>query len=362
MDFRDSADEAEFRGRLREWLAEHAASFKSTGDDYWTTMGEWHQALYRAGFFGTSWPKEFGGQELAPVYDVIVDEELARASAPPRPSLGYLVVGLGHHGSKELQQRFLPGMINGTERWCQGFSEPGAGSDLASLRTKATRDGDNYVIEGHKIWTSYSDVADWCLLLARTDPDVPRHKGISAFVISMHQPGVVQRPLKMINGVSTEFGQVEFDGATVPADHMVGAPGEGWKLAMTVVSHEREPSTLGYAARYVKLVAEMGRLAGGEISPELAWAAVESEMLRLHVRRRLSEQLDGLTHGPDGSLDKLLMTWTEQSVGHAALQVGGTTDSELLNHYLYSRSQSVMGGTSQIQKNIIASRILGLGV
>ena len=131
---------------------------------------------------------------------------------------------------------------------------------------------------------------------------------------------------------------------------------------MTVVSHEREPSTLGYAARYVKLVAEMGRLAGGEISPELAWAAVESEMLRLHVRRRLSEQLDGLTHGPDGSLDKLLMTWTEQSVGHAALQVGGTTDSELLNHYLYSRSQSVMGGTSQIQKNIIASRILGLGV
>jgi alkylation response protein AidB-like acyl-CoA dehydrogenase len=362
LDFRDSPEEAAFRERLRTWLSGQAGAFATSGDDYWARQGEWHQALYSAGFFGLSWPKKFGGQELPPVYDVIVDEELARAGAPPRPSLGYLVVGLGEHGSEELQQRFLPGMINGTERWCQGFSEPGAGSDLASLRTKATRDGDNYVIEGYKIWTSYSDVADWCLLLARTDPDAPRHKGISAFIISMHQPGITQRPLQMINGVTTEFGQVEFDGAIVPADQMVGAPGQGWALAMTVVSHEREPSTLGYSARYGKLVRQMAKRVGGDIPDELAWAAVESEMLRLHVRRRLSEQLDGLSHGPDGSLDKLLMTWTEQSVGHAALSVGGTQDPELLSAYLYSRAQSVMGGTSQIQKNIIASRILGLGV
>jgi len=361
LDFRDSPDEAEFRNKLRTWLAENAGAFKASGDDYWTCQGEWHQALYRAGFFGTSWPKEFGGQQLPPVYDVIVDEELARAGAPPRPSLGYLVVGLGHHGSKELQQRFLPGMINGTERWCQGFSEPDAGSDLASLTTTATRDGDNYVIHGHKIWTSYSDVADWCLVLARTDKDVPRHKGISAFIVSMHQPGIEQRPLKMINGVTTEFGQVAFDGAVVPADQMVGAPGEGWALAMTVVSHEREPSTLGYSARYGKLVREMASRVD-KAPAELVWAAVEAEMLRLHVRRRLSEQLDGIKHGPQGSLDKLLMTWTEQSVGHAALAVCGTRDPELLSAYLYSRAQSVMGGTSQIQKNIIASRILGLGV
>ncbi|HET6733313.1 acyl-CoA dehydrogenase family protein [Mycobacterium sp.] len=361
MDFRDSPEEADFRDKLRTWLSDNAGTFKASGDDYWTRQGEWHQALYQAGFFGTSWPREFGGQELAPVYDVIVDEELARAGAPPRPSLGYLVVGLGHHGSKELQQRFLPGMINGTERWCQGFSEPGAGSDLASLTTTATRDGDNYVIHGHKIWTSYSDVADWCLVLARTDKEVPRHKGISAFIVSMHQPGIEQRPLKMINGVTTEFGQVAFDGAVVPADQMVGSPGEGWALAMTVVSHEREPSTLGYSARYGKLVREMASRV--EQAPaELVWAAVEAEMLRLHVRRRLSEQLDGIKHGPQGSLDKLLMTWTEQSVGHAALAVTGTSDPELLSAYLYSRAQSVMGGTSQIQKNIIASRILGLGV
>ncbi|HME49528.1 acyl-CoA dehydrogenase family protein [Mycobacterium sp.] len=360
MDFRDSPDEAAFRDRLRAWLQQRARGFAASGDDYWARQGEWHRALYEAGFFGLSWPREYGGHELPPVYDVILDEELARAGAPPRPSLGYLVVGLGRHGSARLRQRFLPGMINGTERWCQGFSEPDAGSDLASLKTTATRRGDDYVIDGHKIWTSYSDVADWCLLLARTDPDAPRHRGISAFVVSMKQPGVVQRPLRMINRVTTEFGQVLFDGASVPAEQMVGAPGEGWALAMTVVGHEREPSTLGYSARYGKLVRQLASRVDDDVPEELAWAAVQSEMLRLHVRRRLSEQLDGVSHGPEGSLDKLLMTWVEQSVGHAAVAVGGTRDPELLSAYLYSRAQSVMGGTSQIQKNIIASRILGL--
>ena len=362
MDFRDSPQEADFRARLRAWLAETADEFPTSGDEYWARQGEWHRALYAAGFFGASWPKEFGGHELPPVYDVIVDEELAVAGAPPRPSLGYLVQGLGRHGSKELQQRFLPGMINGTERWCQGFSEPGAGSDLASLTTTATLEGDHYVVHGHKIWTSYSDVADWCLLLARTDSDVPRHQGISAFIVDMHQPGIEQRPLQMISGVTREFGQVHFDGATVPADQLIGSPGDGWKMAMTVVGHEREPSTLGYAARYEKLVRQLASRHDGPPPDDLTWAAVHTEVLRQHVRRRLSEQLDGVVHGPDGSLDKLLMTWVDQSVGHAVLAVTGTTDPELLGSYFYSRAQSVMGGTSQIQKNIIASRILGLGV
>ncbi|MFC9875572.1 acyl-CoA dehydrogenase family protein [Nocardia salmonicida] len=361
MDFRDSPEEAAFRERLREWLSGVAGRFPTSGDEYWAKQGEWHRALHAAGFFGLSWPREHGGHELPPVYDVILDEELALAGAPPRPSLGYLIQGLGRHASKQLQQRFLPGMIDGTQRWCQGFSEPDAGSDLAALRTTATLDGDSYVLQGHKIWTSYSDVADWCLLLARTDSEVPRHKGISAFVVSMKQPGVQQRPLRMMSGITTEFGQVHFDGARVPADQMVGSPGDGWALAMTVVGHEREPSTLGYAARYGKLVRQLAARTSGPLPADLAWAAVQTEMLRLHVRRRLSEQLDGVSHGPEGSLDKLLMTWVEQSVGHAALTVGGTRDPELLSAYLYSRAQSVMGGTSQIQKNIIASRILGLG-
>jgi alkylation response protein AidB-like acyl-CoA dehydrogenase len=375
MDYRDSPGEASFRARLRSWLATRAGDFTLSGDEYWTRYGEWHRALYDAGFFGLSWPKRYGGHDLPPVYDVIVDEELARAGTPPRPSLGYLVEGLGRHGSEELRQRFLPGMINGTERWCQGFSEPGAGSDLASLTTSAVRDeavrsGADYIINGHKIWTSYSDVADWCLLLARTDPagpaegglaeGRPRHKGISAFIVDMHQPGIEQRPLKMISGVSTEFGQVRFDGARVPAANMVGQPGQGWALAMTIVSHEREPSTLGFTARYAKTVRVLDERAGAAPPAELLWAKVETEMLYAHVRRRLSEQLDGTTHGPGGSLDKLLMTWTEQTVGHAALAVAGTTDPEMLQTYLYSRAQSVMGGTAQIQKNIIAGRILGL--
>jgi alkylation response protein AidB-like acyl-CoA dehydrogenase len=362
LDFRDSAQEAAFRERLRSWLSVHAKEFSGAGDEYWVRMADWHRALYEGGFFGLSWPRDYGGHDLPPVYDVIVDEELVRAGAPPRPSVGYLVHGIGRHGSDELRKRLLPGIISGTERWCQGFSEPGAGSDLASLTTTATRDGDNYVVHGHKVWTSYSDVADWCLLLARTDPEAKRHRGLSAFVIAMKQPGVQQRPLRMMNGVTNEFGQVFFDGANVPADRMVGAPGDGWAVAMTVVGHEREPSTLGYAARYGKLVRELLARNDGPIPEELTWAAVQSEMLTHHVRRRLSEQLDGVSHGPEGSLDKLLMTWVEQSVGHAALAVTGTRDPDLLSAYLYSRAQSVMGGTSQIQKNIIASRILGLGV
>jgi alkylation response protein AidB-like acyl-CoA dehydrogenase len=362
MDYRDSPEEELFRNRLRHWLTQRTGAYDSSGDRYWAQQATWHKELYVAGFLGLSWPRAYGGQDLPPVYDVILDEELARAGMPARPGLGYLVIGLGRHGSDALCARFLPGMIDGTERWCQGFSEPDAGSDLASLRTVAVRDGDDYVIHGHKVWTSYSEDADWCLLLARTDPAAKRQRGISAFVISMHQPGIEQRPLRMINGVTQEFGQVSFNGATVPADQMVGAPGDGWALAMTVVGHEREPSTLGYAARYVKLVKSMAKMTGGTAPPELTWAAIQTEMLCAHVRRRLSEQLDGVSHGPEGSLDKLLMTWVEQSVGHAALAVAGSSDPELLSAYLYSRAQSVMGGTSQIQKNIIASRILGLGV
>ena len=319
-----------------------------------------------------SWPQRFGGHDQPSVFDVILDEELAAAGAPPRPSLGYLVQGITTHASEAIQQRFLPGLISGRERWCQGFSEPDAGSDLASLRTTATRDGDDYVIHGHKIWTSYSDVADWCFLLARTNPDVPKHKGLSAFAVPMRQPGITQYPLRMINGITREFGQVVFDGARVPAANMIGEPGEGWRIAMTIVSHEREPSEVGYVARYVKTAKDLETTVRkkpdafrSDQREAVAWAYVQAEMLRLHVRRRLSERLSGPDHGPGGSIDKILMTWVEQAVGTAALSVAGSHavvdgDDVALKIYLYSRAQSVMGGTSQIQKNIIATRILGL--
>lgn len=373
MDFADSPEEAAFRSRLRTWLVANNPGLptSSTSDDYWAAQAAWHRALFGAGFFGLSWPRRFGGHELPSVYDVILDDELAAAGAPPRPSLGYLVQGMLEHAGPDVQERFLPGLISGDERWCQGFSEPEAGSDLASLRTRADEDGDEFVLSGHKIWTSYSDVADWCLVLARTDHDVPKHKGITAFAVPMHQPGIEQRPLRMINGITSEFGEVLFDGARVPAANMIGGRGEGWRLAMTVVSHEREPGELGFVGRYAKVVDDLTRRVRAEPARfddeqrrDLTWAIVETEMLRLHVRRRLSDRLDGITHGPEGSVDKLLMTWVEQAVGHAALAVGGAAhdgaDDTPLRVYLYSRAQSVMGGTSQVQRNLVATRILGL--
>ncbi|MGA2835526.1 MAG: acyl-CoA dehydrogenase family protein [Acidimicrobiales bacterium] len=373
MDFGDAPEEAGFRLRLRAWLELHNPGLpaSSTDDEYWSGQAAWHRSLYDAGFFGVTWPVSIGGQGLPSVYDVIVDDELAAAGAPPRPSLGYLVEGILEHADEDVQARFLPGIVNGRDRWCQGFSEPDAGSDLASLRTRADRDGDEYVITGHKVWTSYSDDAEWCLVLARTDHEVARHQGISAFALPMGQPGVEQRPLPMINGITKEFGEVLFDAARVPAANMIGRPGEGWPLAMTIVSHEREPHELGFAGRYTKQVKDLVAdvrgdpgAYGTEQVRDLAWAIVESEMLRLHVRRRLSDRLDGIVHGPEGSVDKLLMTGTEQTVGHAALSIGGARgtgpDDTLMKVYLYSRAQSVMGGTSQIQRNLVAGRILHL--
>ena len=373
MDFGDSSAEAAFRLRLREWLRTNTPKLpaSSTDDAYWEAQAAWHRSLYDAGFFGVSFPKEIGGQGLPTVYEAIVDDELAEAGAPARPSLGYLVHGILKHGSDDTKRRFLPGIVNGRDRWCQGFSEPDAGSDLAALRTRAERDGDDYVITGRKIWTSYSDDAEWCLLLARTDPAVPKHRGISAFAFPMRQPGVEQRPLRMINGLMKEFGEVLFDDARVPAANMIGQPGDGWSLAMTVVSSEREPGEIGFVARYKKLVKELTRRVRAERSKfgfeqlrDLGWAIVEAEMLRLHVCRRLSDRLGGISHGPEGSVDKLLMTTAEQAVGHAALAIGGAAegdgDDSWLKVYLYSRSQSVMGGTSQIQRNLIARRVLGL--
>jgi alkylation response protein AidB-like acyl-CoA dehydrogenase len=372
MDFRDSPEEAAFRTRLRAWLVDNNPHLppSSTSDEYWERQPDWHRALHRAGFFGLSWPEEYGGHGAPTVQDVIVDEELARAGAPPRPSLGYLVQAFLHHANDDVRGRFLPGLIDGTVRWCQGFSEPDAGSDLASLRTLAVRDGDEFVVTGTKVWTSYSDLADRCFLLARTDPDVVKHRGLSAFAIRMDQPGVEQRPLKMINGITREFGEVVFDGARVAATDMIGEPGEGWRIAMTVLSHEREPQELGNASRYAKTVDHLiGRAEArddldDEQRRDLAWAIVESDMLQRLVSIRLSERLDGIEHGPKGSIDKLLMTQVEQAVGNAALSIGGSAfdgnDPSMLSTYLYSRAQSVMGGTAQIQKNLIAARILEL--
>ena len=239
------------------------------------------------------------------------------------------------------------------------------------MRTRADRDGDEYVLTGHKVWTSYSDDADWCLVLARTDHDVPKHKGISAFAVPMHQPGIEQRPLPMINGITKEFGEVLFDGARVPAANMIGAPGEGWSLAMTVVSHEREPHELGFAGRYAKLVkdltdqvreagpdvqhragprAGLGHRRGGDVAHARVPTAFGPPGRRLPRPRGLGRQAahdrDRAGRGPCRALGR------RRGRGRGA--------DTWLKVYLYSRAQSVMGGTSQIQRNLVAGRILGL--
>ena len=320
-----------------------------------------------------SWPTEIGGPGPA---DRLRGDRSTRSWPPPAPRRGRASAtscrASSSTASEDVQRRFLPGIVNGRERWCQGFSEPDAGSDLASLRTRAERDGDDYVITGHKVWTSYSDVADWCLVLARTDPDVPKHKGLSAFVVSMDQPGIEQRPLRMINGITTEFGEVLFDGARVPAaehDRRARrrlAPGHdrGQPRARAGRARLRRPLHARPSTSSPSSVRDDRDRFGAEQVRDLGWAMVEAEMLRLHVCRRLSDRLDGISHGPEGSVDKLLMTSVEQAVGHAALAIGGAGhdggDDTWLKVYLYSRAQSVMGGTSQIQRNLVATRILGL--
>ena len=281
--------------------------------------------------------------------------------------------GILEHADDDVQARFLPGIVNGRDRWCQGFSEPDAGSDLASLRTRADRDGDDYVITGHKVWTSYSDDAEWCLVLARTDHEVAQAQGhLRLRPPHAASPASSSGRCTMINGITKEFGEVLFDGARVPAANMIGRPGEGWPLAMTIVSHEREPHELGFAGRYAKqvkdLVAEVQRAPRAATAPSRSatWPGLSSN------RRCCGCTSVGgsptvstaSSHGPEGSVDKLLMTWTEQAVGHAALSIGGVratgSDDTLMKVYLYSRAQSVMGGTSQIQRNLVASRILHL--
>jgi alkylation response protein AidB-like acyl-CoA dehydrogenase len=361
MDFDMPPADDPRRLAVRDWIAGHPEPSNAE--------------LHGAGYVVPHWPSPWG-LDADPIHQLIIDAELRAAGVRRTPvstnpiGVGWAAPTIHLAGSDWQRQRFLDPIFRGDEYWCQMFSEPDSGSDLASLATRAVRDGDEYVLNGSKIWTSGGHHAQFGILIARTDPDVPKHKGLSAFVVSMDQPGIEQRPLRMINGITTEFGEVLFDGARVPAANMIGELGDGWRLAMTIVSHEREPGELGYVARYSKAVnqlaarvrSEPNRYGPGQVR-ELGWAMIEAEMLRLHVCRRLSDRLDGISHGPEGSVDKLLMTSVEQAVGHAALAIGGAGhagDDTWLRQYLYSRAQSVMGGTSQIQRNLVATRILGL--
>jgi alkylation response protein AidB-like acyl-CoA dehydrogenase len=371
VEFRDDDQAAEFRARFRNWLVTHAPTGPAPlyGPERARYWAGWHRSLYEGGWMGLSWPAEYGGRGLPARYEAIFNDEIGRAGAPPAPHVGFLGRALLHFGTDGQKRRHLPGLLSGDEVWCQGFSEPGAGSDLAALRTRAERRGDHYVVAGQKIWTSDAAWADWCLLLARTDPDAPRHQGISALLVDMRTPGIEVRPIVQING-DTEFNEVFFTDAVVPAGNLLGEPGQGWSIAMTTVGYERGPTDAGFSSRYLRLIGELEELAHTiELSTAqrfaLARARVHVDVLRAHVQRSLGRRDDGSAPGPEGSIDKLLGTRAEQLLHHVALDLHGTAAltgeaPAVLSEYLYSRAASIAGGTSEVQRSIVAERLLGL--
>jgi alkylation response protein AidB-like acyl-CoA dehydrogenase len=368
MDFRDDPDEAAFRAELRTWLADHRPAGPSplAGPTRAEYAHAWHRALYDAGWMGLSWPTEYGGRGLSSSHEAIFNDELGRAGAPAAPHVGFLGRALLHYGTDEQRARFLPALLSGDEVWCQGFSEPGAGSDLANITTRATPVDDGYLVNGQKVWTSDAAWADWCLLLVRTDDTEARHRGISALLVDMHSPGVEVRPIVQING-DEEFNEVFFTDVEVPGDGLLGAPGEGWAIAMTTVSYERGPADVGFTSRYVRVLRDLAVVAAASTTTTeermaLARAHVELEALRAHVLRSLCARADGRAPGHEGSIDKLLGTRVEQRLHHVSLdlQRGALTGAapQALSDYFYSRAASIAGGASQIQRTLIAEHLL----
>lgn len=376
MDYRDTPDEAEFRGRLRAWIAAHAPrSLPHEAEAKVAALNEWHRELYRGGWIGLTFPVEYGGHGMSPVYEAILNDELGLAGAPPPPAIGHITNAIRIFGSDEHKRAHLPGLLSSTVRWCQGFSEPNAGSDLAGISTRATHTVDDagrevYRIEGQKIWTSEAVWSQWCLLLCRTEPELPAHRALSMLLVPMDTPGLECREIITAYG-TREFAEVFFTGAEVPAANVLGEPGTGWAIAMQLLGYERGPADVGWVARLTRMLIVLcedvraGLVAAGPAERrDLARAWVELRALVLHVQRTMSSRLDGSTPGPEGSIDKLLVTRAEQLLNHVNLQLRGAAplldEGVEIESYFWSRAQSIFGGTQQIQRNIVAQRVLGL--
>ncbi|MFJ9176137.1 acyl-CoA dehydrogenase family protein [Streptomyces sp. NPDC102360] len=372
LDFGDPSDLTRLRHELRAWLAEHPLPERRPDEEPALFLHRWHRMLHSGGWVGLDVPEEYGGRGLTALHQVAVSDELGACRAPGVPRIGYLAHALLEFASHEQRARLLPRMLTGDDVWCQGFSEPGAGSDLAGMATYARRaeDGGHYTINGQKLWTSYAQYSRYCLLLARTDTEARAHRSITAFVLPLDRPGVTVRPLKAANG-DDEFCELFLDDVRIEAAERIGAEGDGWPLAMTTVNYERNALDTGHLSKYGLLLERLrrelhdrsGGLPDGIVSA-VGRCVVDYEVLVAHARRRTAERLAGRTAGPESSIDKLLMTRAEQRLYETALRVlpdqlaeaGGAVYGE----YLYSRAASVYGGTSQIQRNIIAKRLLRL--
>lgn len=387
MDLNLNPDELKFRDELRAWLSANVpAPFAGRGGEeekgeHFEYLRAWQKKVCDAGWAGISWPKEYGGRGARLIEQAIFTEEWARAEAPQLINvLGLSLIGptIISVGTPEQKQRFLPKILSAEEIWCQGFSEPNAGSDVASLGTKAVLDGDHFVVNGQKIWTSLAHVADWCLLLVRTDPNVPKHKGITALLVDMHSPGVTVRPLRQMTGDSS-FNEVFFDNVRVPVANVLGEVNKGWSTAITTLMNERAHLGTGIYVQFKRnldLLLERSRQIkrGGKpvsedpvIRQKIAQAYMELEIFRLTNTRALSKMHNQSVPGPEGSILKL--QWSEYNqrfqqiamevLGPAA-QLHGFDDGQWIFNYLRTRANTIEAGTSEIQRNIVAERVLGL--
>jgi alkylation response protein AidB-like acyl-CoA dehydrogenase len=391
MDLRYTADELAFRDELRAWLGEVLPGIgpRPPATD-WPARRvydtAWQRMLFDAGYAGINWPKEVGGRGASPVEHLIFLEEAERARAP---YVGVMFVALLHAGptlvveaTDEQRQAHLPRILRGDEVWCQGFSEPEAGSDLASLRTRAIRDGDDYVISGQKIWTSNAQVADYCEMLVRTDPDAPKHRGISWLIVPMDTPGIDIRPLKAFDGAE-EFSEVFLDEVRVPVANRVGDENDGWRVTMTTLGFERGTAFVSEMLGAMELVSELAAIAkkvtrrsstaweDAGLRRDLAEVAADLDALWVLTKRNISEANNQGVPGVGGSVFKLHYAETRQRLGtlaHRILDraslslddVGGLPTGEHVEGRIHAISISIAAGTTQIQRNIVGERILGL--
>ena len=380
-----SAEDEAFRQEVRTWLEEALADgfahLKGRGH-----LGEmdvemegrlaWERKLAEGRWTCVSWPEEHGGRGLSLYREVIFYEEYARSGAPGRVNhVGEHLLGptLIHHGTPAQRERFLPGIRAGTEIWCQGYSEPNAGSDLANVQTRAVRDGEEWVIDGQKVWTSLAPWAQWCFVLCRTNPELPRHKGISCLLVPMDQPGVSIVPIKQITG-SAEFAEVFFEGARTAADLVVGPVDGGWKVAMGTLAIERGASTLGQQLMFdgeLQRVVAAARRTGAAQDPtirdRLADLWMRLRVMRLNNLRTLSAHNAAAELPPAAMITKLYWATWHRELGEVAMDILGVAGPEvalelpeLQRLFLWSRSDTIYGGTNEIQRNIIATRALGL--
>jgi alkylation response protein AidB-like acyl-CoA dehydrogenase len=387
----ETPEEAGFRAELVAWLATALDDLPPLpGTDDWPAKRAydtgWQRRLHDAGYAGVAWPKEYGGRGATPAEELIFLEETERAGAP---YVGCNFVGTLHagptiavEGTPEQRAAHLPGILRGDHVWCQGFSEPEAGSDLASLRTRAVRDGDHYVVTGQKIWTSHAQVADYCELLVRTDPEAPKHRGISWLIMRMDSPGIEVRPLRTLTGVS-EFSEMFLDEVRIPVANRVGEENDGWRVAMVTFGFERGTAFVSELRRSMVMVAELARLAqtraGGAawaddaVRRDLALIAAELDALWAYTKRNVSRAARQGNPGAGGSVFKLAYHATRERMGEVALRILGraglamddptglsTAGFDHVEERLYALSLSIAAGTAQIQRNIVGERVLGL--